>query len=357
MKKTNNSKIRVLVVDDSALMRKKLSEMINADEACEVIATARNGEEALRGVESFHPDVVTLDVELPKMDGLTALKYIMSEWPTPVVMVTAYSNYRGEDTIKCLEYGAVDLVEKPSGVISLDIEKVASELVSKIKVASHVRPKVLRPLLYEKRPSEKKEITQAAKKVVVIASSTGGPRALEEILVNLKPDLPAGVLIIQHMPGGFTQAMAERLNALAAISVSEAKSGDFLMTGKVLIAPGNFDLIIERGSKRDPTLKLIPFHDGEGASPCADVTMKSMAPVYREHCLGIILTGMGQDGVEGLRAIKQFGGRTIAEDESTSIVYGMPKAARESGVADEVLPLNEMPDAITRWAGVERRRK
>ncbi len=344
------NRIRVLVVDDSALMRKKISDMINADEECEVIATARNGEEAVKSISVLKPDVVTLDLELPQMDGITALKYIMSEWPVPVVIVTGFTNYAGEETIKCLEYGAVDVVIKPSGVISLDMDRVRDELISKIKAASKVNPKNLRPVLIERPPLEKKRDGSSTNKLVVIASSTGGPRALVEVLPKLEPGIPAGIVVVQHMPEGFTRSMAERLNWESKITVKEAEEDEPIKQGKALIAPGGFHLRVESRGKEGEVVKLQKGPKEHGVCPSADVTIKSVAEVYGKNSLGVILTGMGNDGVEGLRAIKQFGGQTIAEDKSTSIVYGMPKAAFDAGVADKVLPLPEIAEAIMRWA-------
>ncbi len=345
-----NHKIRVLVVDDSALMRKKLSDMINSDESCEVIATARNGEEAVRSVACLSPDVVTLDVELPKMDGINALKYIMSEWPTPVIMVTAFTQFGGLKTIQCLEYGAVDLVAKPGGVISLDINKVKEELLEKIKIACRVRKEDLKPLIITRRIREKKQIVQQAEKLIVVASSTGGPRALEKLILGLDAGLAAGLLVIQHMPGGFTQAMAERLDGLSKIPVREAGGGVVVKKGEILIAPGDFQMMIEPAENSAAKIKLQARHRDDNICPSADITMKSIAPLYGTKCMGVILTGMGADGVEGLKAIKQFGGVAIAEDKTTSVVYGMPRAAFESGVVDKVLPLDKIAQEMVRWS-------
>jgi len=345
-----NKRIRVLVVDDSALMRKKISDIINADEECEVIATARNGEEAVRSISVLKPDVVTLDLELPQMDGITALKYIMSEWPVPVVIVTGFTNYAGEETIKCLEYGAVDVVIKPGGVISLDIDKIRDELLAKVKAASKINPKILRPVLIEASPLQKKREGMSTNKLIAIASSTGGPRALAELLPKLEPDIEAGIVVVQHMPEGFTYFMAQRLNWESKITVKEAQDGEPIKQGKVLIAPGGFHLVIESQGKEGEVVKLQKGPKEHGVCPSADVTMKSAAPIYGKNSLGVILTGMGNDGVEGLRQIKNFGGQTIAQDKATSIVYGMPKSAFDAGIIDKVIPLPEIADEIMRWA-------
>lgn len=344
-----SGKIRVLVVDDSALMRKRISDMINSDEECEVIATARNGEEALKTVSILKPDVITLDIELPKMDGVTALKYIMSEWPTPIVIVSGYTQYSGEETIKCLEYGAIDLVIKPSGPISIDIDKVKDELLTKIKAANRANLKIFRPFIAQ-RPAYTKPQELITDKLVVIASSTGGPRALVDLLPNLSADLPAAVLVIQHMPEGFTHAMAQRLNLEAKIIIKEAQDGEQILQGKALIAPGGFNLLLEHDISKGPIVRLQKGPRRHGVCPCADITMESVGPLYKQNCLGVILTGMGNDGVEGLRIIKENGGKTISQDQSTSVVYGMPKAAIDAKVADKVLPIYGIAEQIMSWA-------
>lgn len=337
------NKIRVLVVDDSALMRKKVSDMINSDKDCEVIATARNGEEAIKGVLIFKPDVVTLDVQMPMMDGLTCLGYIMSERPTPAIMLSAFTNYGGEVTIKALEYGAVDFVHKPSGVISLDIAKVRDELLSKIKIAVKVDLTKLRFILGKKAPSVPKKKPGGLNKVVAIAGSTGGPRALAEILPKLPCDIPAGILVVQHMPAEFTKSMAERLDWESMIEVVEAVDNEPITAGKAIIAPGGFHMTVE-----NDVVKIIPGPKEHYVCPSADVTMRSVASVYGRNVVGVVLTGMGSDGAEGLRAIKEHGGYTMAEDKSSCIVYGMPKAAVDARVVDKVVPLGDMAGEIVK---------
>lgn len=346
----NQRKIRVLIVDDSALMRIKLSGLINSDPECEVIATARNGEEAVKSVAILRPDVITLDLELPKMDGMSALKYIMSEWPTPIVIVTGFTRFGGEETLKCLEYGAVDLVIKPDATTFINFDSKKDELLQKIKIASRVKLSLLRPTLTQRPPAGKKAEAVLADKIVVIASSTGGPKALMQIMPKLEPNLRAGVVIVQHMPVGFTRSMAERLNLESRIRVREAQENDLARQGEVLIAQGGCHLVLERKDEKSAKVKLLMKLKENELCPSADITMKSIATLYGKNCLGVILTGMGSDGVEGLRAIKQAGGCTIAEDESTCIVYGMPKVAVEQGVADKVVPLPEIANEITKWS-------
>lgn len=347
-------KIRVLVADDSALMRKRISDLINSDPECETIATARNGEETLHVVSALRPDVVTLDLEMPKMDGVTALKYIMSEWPTPVVIVSGFSRFLGMRTIKCLEYGAFDFVAKPSGPVSVDVNRVRDELLSKIKAAAQASVRVYRPRLIEDRLARKKKKKTyiVSTKVVVIASSTGGPRALIEVLPRLPSDLLAGVLVIQHMPGGFTNSMAERLNQESRLRVEEARDGEPLRQGVAYVAPGGFHLELV-GKGPSAVIQLEKGPKEHGLCPSADVTMRSLAPLFGPRSMGIILTGMGNDGTEGLREIKRHGGYTVAQDRSTSIVYGMPKSAVEASVVDRVVPLGRIADEIVNWAKKE----
>jgi two-component system chemotaxis response regulator CheB len=342
-------KVRVLVVDDSALMRKKVSDMINADESCEVVATARNGEEAVRAVAALKPDVVTMDVELPRMNGVTALRHIMKENPTPVVMLSALTQEGAVSTLRSLEYGAVDFLAKPSGVISLDIEKVRNELIAKIKTAADANLGALSPLRIEDSSAKEKVTATLSDKVVVIASSTGGPRALTEILPSLEARIEAGVLVVQHIPEGFSRPMAERLNAVSKIRVKEAEDGEPVRQGEAFIAPAGCQMAVVREGERG-IVKIMKERRTNGLSPSADTTLKSIAPLYRENSLGVILTGMGNDGTEGLRVLKEFGGSSLAEDRKTSVVYGMPKAAWEAGVVDKVVPLPEIAQEIMRWA-------
>lgn len=344
-----DGRIRVLVVDDSALMRKKITEMISSDKDCKVVAVAKDGEEALRYVATIHPDVISLDLALPGIDGVTALKYIMSEWPTPTVILTGVEENRKPLLMKCLDYGAIDFVIKPGGVISRDIEKVRDELLVKIKAASRVNMGVVRPALLEGAVPAKKKGIVAPGKIVVIASSTGGPKALSQVLPKLAADLPATILVVQHMPEGFTQSMAERFNMESKILVKEAENGESLKQAEALVAPAGFQLGVEKKGKAEVIVRLEKNDGSRRICPSADVTMKSVASLYGKKCLGVVLTGMGNDGTEGLQRIKELGGRTIAQDKNTSIIYGMPKAAADAGAVDTVLPLQGIADEISRW--------
>ncbi len=350
-----SNKIRVLVVDDSALMRLMISDILNSDEEIEVVATARDGEDGIKKVTELRPDVVTLDVEMPRLDGLHALGYIMSEIPTPVVMVSAYTQKDAEATFRALEYGAVDFVSKPSGPISRDIRAVGDELIAKIKVAALVDLSNLE-FVRPKKVSENYIKPKIGKNVpgrvgvVAIGTSTGGPRALEKILPQLDPDIPAGLLIVQHMPEGFTKTFADRLDRESGIEVKEAETGDRIAQGRALIAPGDYHMsIMIETTGNDTAGGVISLNQDPpvyGLRPTVDTMMLSAAKVYGDKTVGVILTGMGSDGAKGMKAIKENKGRTIAQDKDTCVVYGMPRAVVEAGIVDKVVPLDKMAEEI-----------
>lgn len=348
--------IGVLVADDSAYMRKVISDMLNEDPQITVIETARDGLDALEKIKKLHPDVVTLDVEMPKMDGLTALQHIMEEVPTAVVMVSSLTQDSSKTTIKALSLGAVDFVPKPSGSISLDIHKVKADIISKVKTASKVSlQKVksnsiyLQTMKLEKPKSNViKPVGVKSKRAVLIGSSTGGPGALLQVIPKLPANLQAGILVVQHMPPGFTNSLAKRLNDLSMIQVKEAEQGDIVVNGCAYVAPGGYHMIInDQGIieiNQDP-----PKHS---VRPAADVTFASAVKYFGKNAVGVILTGMGFDGAEGMAMLKKAGGKTIAQDEASSIVYGMPKVVVEMGNADKVLAVNEIAESIIDFLGI-----
>ncbi|MEE8382257.1 MAG: chemotaxis-specific protein-glutamate methyltransferase CheB, partial [Thermodesulfobacteriota bacterium] len=324
--------------------------VIESDPACKVIETARDGVQALKAVEELRPDVVTMDIELPEIDGLTCIAYIMEEFPTPIVAVTGFSRFLGEQTLKALEYGAVGFVSKPKGPIAQSIRKIKQELLSEIKLASQVDVRKLTPVLIKETKEETaKRIPKGINKIVAIASSSGGPRALSQIIPELPADLPAGVVVVQHMPAEFISSFAERLNCGSKLDVKVADDLEPIQQGKVMIAPAGFHCKIESEANEGESIKLVPLPREKNLplSP-ANEPMISLAPIYGLNAIGVVLTGMGNDGTEGLRAIKRYGGYTIAEDESTCIVYGMPKEAIKAGVVDKVVPLPQIADEIIR---------
>ena len=343
-------KLRVFVVDDSAFMRKMLTEVIESDPQYTVIKTARDGVEALKSIKELRPDVVTMDIELPEIDGLTCVAYIMEEFPTPVIMVTGFSKFMGEETMKALEYGAIGLVRKPKGPLSLSMEKLKQELLSQIKLASQVDKKKLTPVtVSEGKQIAVKPIPKTTSKIVAIASSSGGPRALSQVIPKLPADLPAGVLVVQHMPSEFISSFAERLNWQSKLDVKVAEDSETIQQGKVLIAPANFHCRIESTGRGGQAIKLIAYSREEKSHLLsADEPMISLAPIYGRNASGVVLTGMGNDGTKGLRAIKRYGGYTIAEDKSTCIVYGMSKAAIEAGIVDKAVPLHKIAEEIVK---------
>lgn len=351
--------IKVIVVDDSALMRKIVSDMIDQENDMTVVATARNGEDLFNKIKDNSPDVVTLDVEMPKMDGITALKKLRSEnINVPVIMLSSLSKEGPKTTMECLANGAFDFISKPSGSISLDIDKVKEELIEKIRLAC--KKKVVRNDSEELKLNKSKSNTIVSNKVqssrntkralnnsknieaVVIGASTGGPKALYEVVTRFPENLGVPVFIVQHMPKGFTKAFAERLNNNSKIKVVEASDKEAIIKDKVYIAPGGFHMEIGLDKK----IHLNSEPSIWGVRPAVDKLFISASKVYSSNIVSVVLTGMGKDGAEGTIKIKERGGSTISEDKSTCTIYGMPKVAFETGMVDEVLPLGKIADRI-----------
>ena len=334
-------KIRVLVVDDSGYVITAVTNKLNADPEIEVIGSARNGIEAIEKAKNLKPDVVTLDVIMPEMDGLTALGKIMAECPTPVIMLSALTGENAETTIKALELGAVDFFLKPSA-----INPVADDnLAKKIKTAA--KCDVLKNKHFSSGTSTHKkkkgsDTYTPFEKLVVIGASTGGPRSLMQLIPSLPVDLPAAVLIVQHMPPIFTKSLAERLDQVAQMYVEEAREGSILSRSKIIVAPGDFHMLVEDGGK----ISLNQEPHVLGVRPAVDVTMKSASAKYGASVIGVVLTGMGIDGTQGASFIKSAGGKVLVQDESTSAVFGMPMSVVKAGYADQVLPLHELADSI-----------
>ncbi|GAW92899.1 protein-glutamate methylesterase/protein-glutamine glutaminase [Calderihabitans maritimus] len=336
--------VRVLVVDDSALMRRIITQMLDKDPGIQVVGFARNGLEVLDKIPRLRPDVVTLDVEMPGKNGLETLQEIMERFPLPVVMVSALTVQGAYETVRALELGAVDFVTKPTG--RGDFVRLAPELVLKVKTAADVRvkkeidKKPVGPTVFRSRRQARKV------ELVVIGASTGGPAALAKIIPRLPADFPAGIVIVQHIPPGFTRPLAERLNERSQIEVREAEEGDLIRPGRALVAPAGRHTVF-RLSPDGVRVRLVDDFPLETRfKPSVDVTMLAAAEIFGGGCLGVVLTGMGNDGVRGLQAIEAREGITIAEDESTCVVFGMPRAAIEAGVVDRVVPLNRITAEI-----------
>ena len=338
--------IRVLVIDDSALMRKMIPQLLAADQDIEVVGTAMDGLFALKKMEELKPDVVTLDVDMPRMDGIETLRRIVEQFGTPVIMVSSLTERGASLTLQALELGAFDFVTKPQDAISVHIKDIGEELIAKVKTAygnplARLRTrKVETVAVPRERKSDK--TTKTAERVLAIGISTGGPNALSFMLPRLPANFPAAILIVQHMPPGFTEMFAARLNANCAIEVKEAKDGDLVVTGRALIAPGGRHLKI----KRLPLGTITVLSDAEpvnGHRPSADVLFRSVAAEYEgRKVTGLLMTGMGNDGAEGLGEIRHQGGMTIAQDEKSSVVFGMPKTAIEKNYVREIVSLADM---------------
>lgn len=343
---------RVLVVDDSAFMRYVISKELSADPTIKVVGMARDGVDAMQKIELLQPDVVTMDLEMPRMDGLTALERIMAEMPVPVILLSSLTQEGAAVTIRGLELGAVDFVPKPSAVEASVAEEVWRQLITKVKGAGSLdrrrlgaRPRVQATLRRVEQPPKPQPVQRAgarAERVVVIGTSTGGPRALFEVVPRLPGELQAAVLLVQHMPPGFTRSLAARLNDVSRLSVREAAEGDLVQNGVALLAPGDYHMVVRRGG-RVALERTPPVH---GVRPAVDITMEAAASVYGPACVGVVLTGMGVDGTSGALAIRRAGGVVMAEDESTCVVYGMPRSVYEAGAASRVVRLEAMADAI-----------
>ena len=360
--------IKVVVVDDSAFMRKAISTMLAKDPEIDVVATARDGEEGLELIRKHNPDVVTLDIEMPRMDGLTCLRHIMMEMPRPVLMVSSLTSEGAEATLKALDLGAVDFIPKQLSKVSLDIVKIEESLISKVKIVAsrrmmHSRPRAGGIIARTPAPAPVSASAAAAARtarpsgpatlpggsakrdVVVIGVSTGGPPAVQKVLSALPANFPASIVIAQHMPAAFTGPFAKRLDGLCQISVKEAEAGDRLKPGCAFIAPGGKHLMLKQMISR-VDLEITTEPASALYKPSANVLIGSAADAVGRRALGVILTGMGNDGMEGIRALKAKGGRALAQSDATCVVYGMPKAIVDAGLSDEIVDIDDMAQAI-----------
>lgn len=351
-----DDRIRVLVVDDSAFMRRVIHNMIEEDPEMEVVGSAKDGLDALQKARELRPDVITLDIEMPAMDGLTALEKLQKQDDYAVIMVSGRTQTGGSATIKALELGAFDFISKPDNVFSMPSKKMSAELIEKIRMAYRSRKLGRRPAkaLDSAVSAAGRDTARASelKYLIAIGISTGGPRALSSIMPMFPADIPAAVMVVQHMPEGFTKSLANRLNEISCLSVKEAADNDVLEAGNVYIAPGSHHLTLksEGGKTRIALSDQPPIG---GFRPSVDVMMRSIAESDITNIIAVIMTGMGSDGTKGLIELrKRKKPYVIAQDESTSIVFGMPKVAIESGVVDDVAPLMEIPNRIMKYMGV-----
>lgn len=353
-----DDRIKVLIVDDSALMRKVLKEIILTDPSLEVVGTARDGKDAVEKVHDLKPDVVTMDINMPVMDGLTSMQYILNDYPElPVLIISSLTTEGALTTFEALELGAFDFVAKPSGTVSSNIHIVGREIIQKVKLAyKSANKKSIRDRL--KRRSAATEVKRTApamktsipvraglSKIVVIGISTGGPGTLMEVLPMLPPDLKAAVIVIQHMPPTFTASFAKRLADVCRLPFKEAEAGDILQDGRGYLAPGGYQLVVrqERGMLRLSSNPKTVF------MPSVNVTMESVLDVYGgKKVVGVLMTGMGDDGADAMVKIRKAGGITIAEDESTAVVFGMPREAIERGGAEIIVPSYRVAEEIVK---------
>jgi two-component system chemotaxis response regulator CheB len=396
--------IRVLIVEDSAFMRHSLGRLLGEVGDIEVVGSASNGVEGLKMAREMRPDVITLDVEMPVLDGLAMLKLLMHESPTRVVMLSNRTTRNAQVTLDALEYGAIDFVPKPSGSLSIDISRVGDELVGKIRAAASMSeasflrhrqtaalamaarnqaaraagPEVVpgsgsaigtsktappdlpgrverqlhTPRIDQRRVREAVgDASRAARRLVVVASSTGGPSALHVMMGGLPDRLEAALVIVQHMPPGFTASLANRLNSVGRIPCAEAVNDEVLVESEAFVTPGDQHIIASTSGH----LQLVQLPPVNGLRPAVDVTLQAVAPIWRERLLCVVLTGMGTDGREGCRAVKLHGGTVVAQDAATSTIYGMPAAVVEAGLADQILPLTTIATAIATWCAAEPR--
>lgn len=360
----NNEKIRLLVVDDSAFMRVALKKMVEEDPAIEVIDVAKNGHEAIEKIQSLNPDIVTMDIEMPIMDGLTALEKIMKEMPLPVIMISSLTEAGAGATFKALDAGAVDFIPKGGkSFVNLDIVKVSEQLRQKIHAIvaqDRIKRKLgftaSKPIAKTAKSALKKKVSDTVQRtsqcqLVVLGTSTGGPMALSKILPQLPEDFSSSILIVQHMPPTFTGQFAQRLNSLSKVHVKEAQDNDIIEPGCVYLAPGGIHMKLKKEKFDTYKIQLDPEPSALLFVPSVDIMMSSVVESYNKKILGVIMTGMGSDGLIGMNDIKRSNGITLAQDEASCVVYGMPKVCVDRGIIDHVHPLDKLAKEITYFAG------
>jgi len=345
--------VRILVVDDSPFMRHAIERLVAQIPGAQVIGTAGDGVEAVRKALELRPDVITMDVEMPRMNGVSAVAEIMSTVPTPIVMLSTLTTEGADTTLRALEAGAVEIVAKPSG-LSNDLVNVGEKLAEAVTRASHARVFKRHGMITLPPPPPRPATggpRVTAQHIVVIGSSTGGPPALSAVVPKLPADLPAGVVVVQHMPPGFTGALAKRLDSLSPLQVREAVDGDLIAVGQVLVAPGDFHLIVGP----DRRVRLDKGPSVHGVRPSVDITLQSVATVYGKRASVAILTGMGRDGADGSAAVELNGGSIFTQDEPSCVVYGMPRVAKERTKHAIEAPLDRIADLLARsvpgWRG------
>ncbi len=350
--------IKVLVIDDSAYSRRTITKMLDELPEVEVIGYASNGEEGIRRIVDLKPDLVTLDLEMPVMDGFTLLRIIMNSCPIPIIVISARND--DERVFKALELGAVDFIAKPGGAISVELINIREDLQNKVRsilslnmdtirrrgsIAPAVKTADVRTPLVERRIGAKSSVD-----LVAIGASTGGPPALQKIFTDFPQELPFAVLVSQHMPSGFTKAFADRLNRLCPFPIKESADGDTVVSGHVYVAPGGFNMIVELVNG-ETVIRLVEPSARDRYVPSVDAMFESVAALYGERVLAVVLTGMGNDGSKGVKAVKGGGGQVFAEAEESAIVFGMPREAIATNLVDKIVPLDAVADEIMRTTG------
>ncbi|MDT7907790.1 MAG: chemotaxis response regulator protein-glutamate methylesterase [Candidatus Calescibacterium sp.] len=350
--------VRVLIVDDSAFIRKALADILRKDSDIQVVGEAKDGDEAIEKFKELRPDVITLDYEMPKKNGIEVIREIMKIKPTPIVMISSYTKEGALITLKCLEEGAIDFISKDIEKGTLEVIRKGKEIIEKVKNAAKARIQVraklepkeveyIRPrtedirLRPEKKIEEKRVYDKTLKKLIVIGASTGGPNTVIDILSTLPP-LPAAILVVIHMPPIFTEIYAQRLAERTGFPAKEAQDGDKLEAGKIFVAPGGKHIKVMKGG----IIKIINELPDAIYKPSIDLAIESAAEVFRQDTIAVILTGMGNDGAKGIRKVKEFGGKVIAESEKSAIVFGMPRAAAETGLVDYIEDAHRIPGIL-----------
>ena len=358
-------KVRVLIVDDSAFIRKIVSDILGTDSEIEIVDKARNGKEAIEKLLKNEIDVVTLDVEMPIMDGITTLSEIMKIKPTPVVMLSGLTKQGADLTIQALEIGAVDFITKPSNIFKIDQEQIKADIVQKVKVAASVNVKRRRSVIGKPeakvnlraskvREAGKRQRVGKVENIVAIGTSTGGPKALQNVISNIEEDINASIVVVQHMPPGFTKSLAERINNISRVRVKEAAHGDVLENGVAYIAPGDRHIKFEKDGM---SIKIL-LDDGptvSGHKPSVDAMFYSLTSIKCKKIIPVIMTGMGHDGAKGMDTLKKSNSVdvfSIAEDEDSCVVFGMPKSAINLGAVDKILHVNQIANEINKLVGV-----
>lgn len=356
-----NNPVKVLVVDDSAFMRKVICDILNMGSGIRVIGSAKDGKEALEMVETLKPDVITLDIEMPVMDGLSCLREMIKNDYVNVIILSSLTKEGAEATIQALEYGAVDFITKPTNIFDMKNESKKQEIIDKVKLVGGMKKnkKDILPAIQIKNIQEKKmpEIAKnsSIKSIVAIGTSTGGPKALQVVLPLIPGDIPAAFLVVQHMPPGFTKSLAGRLDSMSEITVKEAEDREIVKAGHAYLAPGDFHMLVEKQNNEELRIKLSKMPPVGGHRPAVNVMMESLSQTELSNIIAVIMTGMGGDGSKGIKMIKDMNkGYVIAQDEKTCVVYGMPKVAVQTGAVDVVVPLHEITNEIMKFMGVQK---